>query len=247
MSAIPGFETILVEVGILTEADLDQAREVAAHWDESLGNVLVRLGLISEDVLLEAKSLYHDIPRIHIDDVTIKEEFLKVLHPSIVRRYRVFPFGMVDEGEEVLLKLALFEPEQDLMYQAVERESGMKLQPYLLREQDLNQLVSTYYEGGSSMTDLGAGPSASFQMIKAMGIDEVSQLDVAGPERRRYNPQLLAAVRGSLQGLVDQLRHHPRPEEEEFSNLLEEYHRLLEVLLEKGVLVETEATALRRN
>ncbi len=102
---------LLVKLGYVSEVDLNQALQEQKHSNESIGEILVRKKLITQQQLQEALSRQVNIPFKTLEGFSYSEEDKKVLSGIISQKYAekhlMIPLSL--EGKE--LTLAIVRPE----------------------------------------------------------------------------------------------------------------------------------------
>ncbi|PIU40286.1 MAG: type II secretion system protein GspE, partial [Candidatus Omnitrophica bacterium CG07_land_8_20_14_0_80_50_8] len=85
---------LLVENNILTQAKLDEALKIQREKKEHLADILIRLGYVSRDNLLEVTSVDLGIPAIHLSRYKILPEVIKIISKKMAVLYRVMPVSL---------------------------------------------------------------------------------------------------------------------------------------------------------
>ena len=102
---------LLVKLGYVSQADLNQALQEQKHSNESIGEILLRKKLITQEQLQEALSRQVNIPFRSLSGFSYSEEDKKVLSGIISQKYAekhlMLPLSL--EGKE--LTLAIVKPE----------------------------------------------------------------------------------------------------------------------------------------
>src|SRR2546428_13655248 len=94
-SQAPGgrrFGDLLVSDGLITQPQIDQALSEQKRTGEKLGEILVRLRLITEDRLGHFPSRHYGIPEVAVPE-KIAPETIAVIPRRIARKYGVVPIG----------------------------------------------------------------------------------------------------------------------------------------------------------
>ncbi len=95
---------LLVEKGLISDEQLQQALSEQKKLGRKLGGTLVELGMIDETSLLNLLASQLNIPLIDINNYNYSNEAAKMLPESIARRYRALV--LEDRGQDYLVAMA---------------------------------------------------------------------------------------------------------------------------------------------
>ncbi|HUG04294.1 MAG TPA: ATPase, T2SS/T4P/T4SS family, partial [Steroidobacteraceae bacterium] len=98
---------ILVEQGVITPLELDEALQRQRLTGDFLGRVLVKLELCAEQDVLEALGVQQGMERVDLAKFKIKDEVLRKIPADVARFYNVIPIKMKEDGT---LVVALADP-----------------------------------------------------------------------------------------------------------------------------------------
>ncbi|MEQ8280027.1 MAG: hypothetical protein RMA76_42790 [Deltaproteobacteria bacterium] len=132
---------MLVQGHHITQAQLDQALEAQKLHGRRLGSNLVEMGFITASGLARFLGRQLGMPSVtRIDDVD--EAVLRRVPKDIVRRLRVFPLAIDEDGH---LELAMEDPLDVDAVRVVERLTGLKIRPVVAPESTLTYAMSRFY------------------------------------------------------------------------------------------------------
>jgi type IV pilus assembly protein PilB len=98
---------ILVQWGLLTEQQLERARQLSESSQQRIGQVLVQLGYVTESDVAKALAYQFDLEYIDLDQPNaINKEKLGLLPPDVIRKYLVLPLDKVGGR----LKIVIHDP-----------------------------------------------------------------------------------------------------------------------------------------
>src|SRR3990172_8956874 len=97
---------LLVNEGLITQENLQRAPPEQKASNEKLDSILVRLGLIQEDQLIGFLSRQYGIPSITLSQLEIDPDVLKLVPPTIAKKYEVLPVRRMGNS----LALAMADP-----------------------------------------------------------------------------------------------------------------------------------------
>jgi MSHA biogenesis protein MshE len=154
---------LLVEKGLITEQQLQQALGEQKKLGRKLGGTLIELGMIDEDSLLNLLAGQLNIPLIDINNYNYNNETAKLLPESNARRYRALV--LEDRDKDYLVAMAdptdiyaLDEIQSKLnkpVSQAIVRESAL-LENFDLVYRRTEEISALASELGQDLTDTAA-------------------------------------------------------------------------------------------
>ena len=95
---------ILVEHGVISPLELDEALQRQRLTGEMMGRILVQMGLCEEQDVVEALGIQKGMERVDVSNLAVKEEILRKLTPDIARFYNVVPIR--EENGSVTVAMA---------------------------------------------------------------------------------------------------------------------------------------------
>lgn len=95
---------ILVDLGLIEEAAVEQALQTGRETGRMLGDVLLEEGLISGDDLLRALAAQYGVEFVDLSDVSIDAELVRRVPDHVARGHRAVPYAY--DGDTVLVAMA---------------------------------------------------------------------------------------------------------------------------------------------
>ncbi len=86
----------LVERGVITEADRDRAIEVQKQTNSRFGEVLVSLGIISEEKIVDCLAEQYDLPRANLNEIQPTQTALRLVSPTFALSRLILPVMVTD-------------------------------------------------------------------------------------------------------------------------------------------------------
>jgi len=127
---------------LVSKEDIDKALELQKDTGGSLGEVLVKLGLIDEKSLLLILSKDLGIPPIELSRFKISEELIKIVPPHYARKYKVVPVGKISST----LTVAMSDPLNIFALDDLQRLTGLEINPVLSSSQDIEAAIARLYQ-----------------------------------------------------------------------------------------------------
>jgi general secretion pathway protein E len=140
------FEELLLGTGKVSTDDLRKVQRVQQERGEPLERLLVELGFLSEDDLLQLLADYYQAPIVHARDFPQEPPAIANINPGFFRQARLCPLSQQD-GQ---LVVAMADPGDLSVIEAVEKATGLQLVVCLARERDLLEALNTYYADGAT-------------------------------------------------------------------------------------------------
>ena len=131
---------ILVEKGLATAEQINEAVRMQVGGNRRLGYILIKMGIITGEQLREVLSSQLDVPIIKIDD-EFSSDVKRILPRYLCQKYTVAP--VAKEANNVLA-LAMADPSDDTAIADIEAFTGMVVKPMLAREQDISAAINKH-------------------------------------------------------------------------------------------------------
>src|SRR5689334_14525418 len=135
---------ILVRENLISPQHLREALDYQREHGGRLGYNLVKLGLVSDDMITAVLSRQYGIPSVNLDLFQIDESVLRLIPQEVAQKYSVLPLSRVG----ATLTLAMVDPTNVFAMDDVKFMTGLNVEPVLVPESSVQQAISKYY--GSS-------------------------------------------------------------------------------------------------
>jgi len=135
---------MLRKEGYITSHQLDHALKVQKKSEMRLGRILVKLGHIDEETILNVLSRLHGFPAVIISRESPQPEALKIMPYEICKKYMAFPLRIAQNTNT--LKVTMAEPTDTSAVEALQAEVKMKLTVCVSTETDLIEAYRTHYQ-----------------------------------------------------------------------------------------------------
>ena len=140
---------ILVRENLVTPQQLREALDYQRTSGGRLGSNLVKLGIISDDVITAVLSRQYGVPSINLDLFQIEDEVIKLISQEVALKYMVLPVSRVGST----LTLAMADPTNVFAMDDIKFMTGFNVEPVIASEQSIQMSVGKYY-GGSNQIDI---------------------------------------------------------------------------------------------
>jgi len=141
--------SFLVEEGLLSAGQLEEAVRSARELNESLIRVLIRQGVVPEERLLRAVARRQGMRFISFRDIRPDSAAVACLSARFVAHYRVMPVTL--EGNRLLV--AVSNPFDQAAVEDVESSLGYRVDRALACEGDIQEAIRLHYGVGSETVE----------------------------------------------------------------------------------------------
>jgi general secretion pathway protein E/type IV pilus assembly protein PilB len=216
-----GIGTILIERGLISEDQLDEAIREQKRTGERLDHVLVRLEHVAQDVVLEAIGRQLDMAIVDLAEIDVDDETLRTLPSRLVFKKLCVPISRT----ETTLQIATCDPFELSTFDELRLLTGLGVELVLADERDLRKFIRSHYGvAGDTLDALSNDDSADTDLILDAASGELDA-DEEASVIKLVNDLLLEAIRERATDI------HIEPYEEELTIR----YRIDGVLSEAGV------------
>jgi type IV pilus assembly protein PilB len=138
---------ILVRENLVTPQQLREALDYQRTSGGRLGSNLVKLGMISDDVITAVLSRQYGVPSINLDLFQIEPEVIKLISQEVALKYTVLPISRAG----ATLTLAMADPTNVFAMDDIKFMTGLNVEPVIASEASIQSAVSKYYSGSSAI------------------------------------------------------------------------------------------------
>lgn len=141
---------ILLDDGLVTEAQLLAALDETMARGSTLGRTLVELGVLTESQLVKALANQVGMAFVDLDDYPVDRTAVSLVPGSLCRRYSVLPVAL--EGGSIVL--ATSDPGNVMAVDDVRSVSGMPVIPVIATHDNLLRAIDRFCRADDEMEDL---------------------------------------------------------------------------------------------
>ena len=153
---------ILVRENLISPQHLREALDYQREHGGRLGFNLVKLGLISDDMITAVLSRQYGIPSVNLDLFSIDATVLSLIPQEVAQKHSVLPLSRVG----ATLTLAMVDPTNVFAMDDVKFMTGLNVEPVVVAEGSVQQAIAKYY-GTSREIELASMPEAEVVSEKA--------------------------------------------------------------------------------
>jgi len=139
---------LLVEAGVLSQSQLEQALFAQRKDGRKLGQLLIELGLVSEVHLTQTLSRQLSVPWVSLYHVDFSRSLLNLVPREVAERYAVVPIlvrRIKKQGDT--LYIAMDDPTNEAAIEDVARSASLPVKPMIACPSDIRAAIRVYYLG----------------------------------------------------------------------------------------------------
>jgi type IV pilus assembly protein PilB len=153
---------LLVEAGVLSQSQLEQALFAQRKDGRKLGQLLIELGLVSEIQLTQTLSRQLSVPWVSLYHVDFSRSLLNLVAREIAEKYSLVPIfvrRVRKQGET--LYVAMDDPTNDAAIDDVARAASLAVKPMIACPSDIRAAIRVYYLGEVAPPAVSLAPPVS--------------------------------------------------------------------------------------
>ena len=135
---------LLIEMGVLTPLELDEALQRQRLTGEMLGRVLVKMGLCQEQDVIESLAVQNGMERVDLPKLSVKDEILHKITADVAKFYEIAPIRELPDGT---LVVAMANPLNIGTLDDLQQILGCPVKGAVSNEQDVTVFIERNYKG----------------------------------------------------------------------------------------------------
>jgi type IV pilus assembly protein PilB len=173
---------LLVEAGVLSQSQLEQALFAQRKDGRKLGQLLIELGLATEVQLTQTLSRQLSVPWVSLYHVDFSRSLLNLVPRAISEKFCLIPIFVRRErklGET--LYVAMDDPTNEGAIDEVKRASSLPVKPMIACPSDIRAAIRVYYLGEEPGSSPGLATGSAPQAVPPPSPSSESLLDTKAP------------------------------------------------------------------
>ncbi len=249
---------VLLEKGVITQAQLEQSLALQKRTNVKLGAALVQSGHISEEELVATLSEALNISIVHLPAIVPDWSAVHMLRARFCELNDLFPFAIDKSGPKKHIVVALSDPLAAPTLSEIEFTTGLPVSPRLATLSAIRAAISRYYHKSAGPTPAApsqpAPPATSGSQssppkvtLKAPEEDEPivmgTVLEDETPTRSMPVPagaKAASTPKRSITGEFDALFTPAKADEDAAAKLEKKFWAMLRILERKGLVTKDE-------
>ncbi len=193
---------ILVDLGYVTQVDVDEALNKQRAGGGRLEDTLVQSGKISPDML--ARSLAMQLGFDFVEEgVKVDPYAVSLVPEATARRYSAMPVRL----ENNTLVVAMKDPRHVFALDDIQLITGREIQPAVATEETLSRLLNRFYREGTDMDELAKAVVEEVGGQSASEVEDTSAIDDNALVKVVNN-----IIREAILNDISDIHVEPRPE-----------------------------------
>lgn len=161
-------EEALISDGVLSDADLELAKDKAARDKKPILSYLLDSGRISDEHLTKALAEVNDLPYANLSNVHVSEKTLSLLPKEVAERYMAVPIGEMQK----YLVVAMLDADNIQAVDFLSSKIGRPIKAYAASESGVRKILEQYgslnlQSGLNNMFELGQSAAARVAVPKS--------------------------------------------------------------------------------
>ncbi|HET8783028.1 MAG TPA: type IV-A pilus assembly ATPase PilB [Pyrinomonadaceae bacterium] len=132
---------LLVRENLISPQNLREALDYQREHGGRLGFNLVKLGLVSDDMITAVLSRQYGIPSVNLDLFNVESAVLRLIPQEVAQKHCVLPLSRVG----ATLTLAMVDPTNVFAMDDVKFMTGLNVEPVVVAEGSIQQAIANYY------------------------------------------------------------------------------------------------------
>lgn len=150
---------ILLRAGLVTQDKVDEAYLEQRQWGGNLAPMMVEMGFLREEQLVQTLSQYLRLPIATLDGMRqIAPEALQRLPVPFCERFDLMPIGL--DPRRNLLQVAMSDPSDTALIGEIRKLAGMEVEIFVAGTTSIRRAIRIYFYGESTAEVLRIVPDA---------------------------------------------------------------------------------------
>jgi len=181
----------LMEAGLVDESGLAKAREIQKKEGGSLGQSLVRIGLLDDATFTEFMGKSYNLPVIDLAKADIEMECIDMIPGDVARKFQLLPINRAGR----VLTVAMANPSNIFAIDDIKFITGLDVQPVVAGEVDLKKYIEKFYATTDSLASIMEGIEEDIELVEEDDDDITGDDGQNAPVVKLVNTLLAEAVK----------------------------------------------------
>jgi len=133
---------LLLDRGIISQLQLDQALSVQRDKGGLIGEILVDLGFVKEDDIAQSLTAQYGFPYLPLSNYDVNIDITNIIPGRVARQYLLVPIDKIGNN----LTLAMSNPLNVQAIEDVELLTGCSVQTFVSTSSDIKRAIEKYYK-----------------------------------------------------------------------------------------------------
>lgn len=184
---------ILIDSGVITAKQLEEALEVSKRNEALLGETLIEIGYLDEKTLFRSLEYLYHVPYVDLNETVIDKEAVSMISEVLAKKHELIPI----KKDKKVLTIAMTDPLNFYAIDDVKNASGMEPTVVLSPKKDILNAIDRYY--GSEIAEKAFEDlKKEYNSFNLASLAEISASEVANaPVVRLVNSVLQHAIKSN--------------------------------------------------
>lgn len=132
---------LLLEVGLISQEQLENALKVQKSTGKKLGEVLISEGVVTQENIIEVLEFQLGIPHVDLEKYNINQAACLLIPEGLAKRYEIIPISQ----QNGILTVAMSDPLNVFAIDDVTIYSGLDVQPVIASSSEIIKAIGKYY------------------------------------------------------------------------------------------------------
>ncbi len=165
---------MLMKMGLLTKAQYDKAVLEQKTASEPQAATLVRLGMVTENVMTQFLSRQFNVPSMDLTSFQVDPAVLKLIKADVANRFLVVPIKRLGRS----LTVAMVDPSDIFALEDIKFLTGLEVKPVAAGYNAIRKLLEQHYPLGKDLTVISE-TAGDVAQIKDQGLEELPESELA--------------------------------------------------------------------
>jgi len=141
---------LLVQEGLISQEQLNEALEEHQKTGDRIGATLMKLGMVSEDVLVDFIARQFQTPQVNVSKLTIPKDVLGLIPLDVAQKYHAVPFGLMGNT----LNIAIGDPGNLFVIDDIRFLTRKNIQVHVASDNAIRRVIAQVNSGEDSLQDV---------------------------------------------------------------------------------------------
>ncbi|MDF1522639.1 MAG: ATPase, T2SS/T4P/T4SS family [Trueperaceae bacterium] len=193
---------ILVDLGYVTQLDVDEALNKQRSGGGRLEDTLVQSGKISPEMLAKSLAMQLNYDYVEENSVKVDPMVVTLVPEATVRRYQAMPIRT--EGNTLVV--AMKDPRHVFALDDIRLITGKEIQPAVATEETLSRLINRFYRDGADMDELARA------VMEEVGGQAHVEEDTSAIDDNALVKVVNSIIREAILNDISDIHIEPRPD-----------------------------------
>ena len=132
---------LLAERGLIDKKQLEKALDIQKKEGHLIGQILVKLGFVSEEDIVEALTTQYGYPYLPLENYEIDKSLLNIIPAQVVRHYYLIPIDKIAN----ILTIVMADPLNAFAIKDIEQMTKMKVEVFVSTVTDIKKSIEKCY------------------------------------------------------------------------------------------------------